>query len=102
MSTARRLDPDLESALKKLRLGKMIPTLPERIALAKKSKMSFGELLLLVLRDEVDRRDSTATVRRAKEAGLLSVIEKRGKFERADLGRLFRRERLARSASRRR
>lgn len=70
MSTARRLDPDLESALKKLRLGKMIPTLPERITLAQKSKMSFEELLLLVLRDEIDRRDSTATARRAKEARL--------------------------------
>jgi DNA replication protein DnaC len=70
MSASLRLDPDLEAALKKLRLGKMIPTLPERIALAKKSKMSFEELMLLVLRDEIDRRDSTATTRRAKEAGL--------------------------------
>ncbi len=66
----RRLDPDLEAALKKLRLGKMIPTMPERIALAKKSKMVFEELLLLLLRDEIDRRASTATSRRAKEAGL--------------------------------
>lgn len=69
MST-RRLDPDLEIALKRLRLGRMIPTLPERITLAEKSKMAFEELLLLVLRDEIDRRASTATTRRAKEAGL--------------------------------
>jgi DNA replication protein DnaC len=70
MTKPRRLDPDLESALKKLRLGKMIPTLPERIALAEKSKMTFEELMLLVLRDEIDRRHSTATERRTKEAGL--------------------------------
>lgn len=67
---SRQLDPDLEAALKKLRLGKMIPTMPERIALAEKSKMAFEELLLLLLRDEIDRRGSTATARRAKEAGL--------------------------------
>jgi len=48
----------------------MIPTMPERIALAEKSKMAFEELLLLLLRDEIDRRASTATARRAKEAGL--------------------------------
>ena len=61
---SRQLDPDLEAALKKLRLGKMIPTMPERIALAEKSKMAFEELLLLLLRDEIDRRASTATARR--------------------------------------
>ena len=66
----RRIDPDLEAALKKLRLGKMIPTMPERLALAEKSKMAFEELLLLLLRDEIDRRASTATARRAKEAAL--------------------------------
>ena len=55
MTSPRRLDPDLEQALKKLRLGKMIPTLPERIALAEKSKMSVEELMLLVFRDEIDR-----------------------------------------------
>lgn len=70
MSDRERLDTDLRAALKKLRLGMMISTLPERIALAKKAGMTFEELLLLVLRDEIDRRDSTATSRRAKEAGL--------------------------------
>ncbi|MCB9659432.1 MAG: IS21-like element helper ATPase IstB [Polyangiales bacterium] len=70
MATPRRLDMDLEAALKKLRLGQMIPTLLERIMLAEKSKMAFEELLLLLLRDEIDRRDSTATARRAKDAGL--------------------------------
>ena len=64
------LDPELRAALKKLKLGKLIDTLPERLVLAKKSKMSHEELLLLMLRDEVDRRESTATTRRARDAGL--------------------------------
>ena len=65
-----KLDPDLCGALKKLKLGQVIDTLPERLVLAKKSKMTPEELLLLVLRDEIDRRESTATARRARNAGL--------------------------------
>lgn len=68
--TKTTIDPDLAAALKKLKLGQMIVSLPERLALAKKSKMSHEELLLLVLRDEIDRRESTATTRRARNAGL--------------------------------
>jgi DNA replication protein DnaC len=69
-SSTMTLDPELKSALKKLKLGKLIDTLPERLVLATKSKMTYQELLLLVLRDEIDRRDSTATARRARSAGL--------------------------------
>lgn len=65
-----KLDPDLCAALKKLKLGQLIDTLPERLTLARKSKMTTEELLLLVLRDEIDRRESTATARRARNAGL--------------------------------
>lgn len=65
-----QLDPALVAALKKLKLGYLIDTLPERLVLAKKQDMAFEELLLLVLSDEVSRRDSTSTVRRAKVAGL--------------------------------
>jgi DNA replication protein DnaC len=64
------IDHELRAALKKLKLGKLIDTLPERLTLAKKSKMSYEELLLLTLRDEIDRRESTATARRARSAGL--------------------------------
>lgn len=65
-----QLDPALVGALKKLKLGFLVDTLPERLVLAKKQDMSFEALLLLVLSDEVSRRDSTSTVRRAKAAGL--------------------------------
>ena len=73
-----QLDPALVSALKKLKLGFLVDTLPERLVLAKKQDMSFDELLLLVLSDEITRRDSTSTIRRAKVAGLdpTMVIER--------------------------
>ena len=69
-TSSTALDPELRAALKKLKLGQMIETLPERLILAKKSKLSYEELILLVLRDEIDRRDSTATGRRVRNAGL--------------------------------
>lgn len=67
---ASTIDPELRTALKKLKLGPIMDTLPERLTLAKKNKMAHEQLLLLVLRDEIDRRESTATVRRANNAGL--------------------------------
>jgi DNA replication protein DnaC len=70
MTSMTKLDPELCAALKKLKLGPVIDTLPERLTLAKKTKMSFEEILLLVLRDEIDRRESTASERRARNAGL--------------------------------
>lgn len=64
------LDPALVSALKKLKLGHLAETLPERIVLADKQALSFESLLLLVLSDEIARRDSSSTERRARGAGL--------------------------------
>jgi DNA replication protein DnaC len=64
------LDPALVSALKKLKLGYIATTLPERIVLADKQGMSIQDLLLLVFSDEISRRESTSTERRAKDAGL--------------------------------
>jgi DNA replication protein DnaC len=69
-SQTTTLEPELRTALKKLKLGKLIDTLPERLTLATKSKMGYQEMLLLVLHDEIDRRESTATTRRARDAGL--------------------------------
>jgi DNA replication protein DnaC len=69
-SQSMTLDPELRTALKKLKLGKLIDTLPERLTLATKSKLGYQEMLLLLLRDEIDRRDSSATARRARDAGL--------------------------------
>lgn len=64
------LSPELKTVLKKLKLGQIIATLPDRMVLAQKQDLSLDETLLLVLSDEVTRRDSTAYSRRAAKAGL--------------------------------
>lgn len=64
------IDPALVSALKKLKLGYIASALPERIVLADKQNMGVQELLLLVLSDEITRRESSSTERRAKDAAL--------------------------------
>ena len=61
---------ELVAALKRLRLGRIAVTLPERLVLAEKQDMSFEDLLLLCLTDEIARRDSTAAENRASNAGL--------------------------------
>lgn len=66
----RTIAPELVAALKRLRLGGILPTLPERIALAEKDSTPFDDLLLLLLVDEIERRKSTAARNRAQAAGL--------------------------------
>jgi DNA replication protein DnaC len=51
------LNPELVTALKRLKLGRVLDTLPERLVLADKQDMSFDDVLLLVLTDEITRRD---------------------------------------------
>jgi DNA replication protein DnaC len=63
-------NPDLVSALKRLRLGRVADTLPDRLVLADKQEMSFDELLLMILTDEIARRDAAAADNRSTEAGL--------------------------------
>lgn len=64
------LDPDLIAALKRLKLGPIVDTLADRLVLADKQELTFQQLLLLVLTDEIHRRDSTAAQRRSAQAGL--------------------------------
>ena len=49
---------DLVRRLKRLRLGGLLPTLPDRAAHARQAKLSPLEFLELLLQDEIDRRDS--------------------------------------------
>ena len=66
----RTIAPELVAALKRLKLGCILPTLPERIELAEKEGTPFDELLLMLLVDEIERRKSTAARNRARVAGL--------------------------------
>ncbi|MGO9837876.1 MAG: ATP-binding protein [Polyangiaceae bacterium] len=64
------INHELVDALKRLRLGRIAATLPERLVLADKQDMAFEELLLMILTDEIARRDNTAADNRAAEASL--------------------------------
>jgi len=70
MTVTPALDPDLVATLRRLKLGQLVDTLPERLALAKANKLSHAEFLGVVLADEVTRRDTTSAGRRARTAGL--------------------------------
>lgn len=64
------VQPDLVSVLKKLRLGRTLDTLAPRLNLARSQSMDIEDFMLLVLGDEVTRRESSAAERRAESAGL--------------------------------
>lgn len=70
VAASRALNPDLVDALKRLRLGRIAATLPERLTLADKQEMPLDDLLLMILTDEIARRDNAAADNRATEAGL--------------------------------
>jgi DNA replication protein DnaC len=53
-----------------VKLGKLLDTLPERLALAKTKELGHSEFLELVLADEVTRRDIASAALRARTAGL--------------------------------
>jgi len=62
--------PELCSCLKKLSLGQLIDVLPERLVLAEKQNLDFQQLLVLLLNDEISRRESSSATRRSRAAGL--------------------------------
>lgn len=70
MRTTPSINPELVTALKRLKLGPIVETLPERLVLADKQEMTLDELLLLILTDEIARRDNSAAETRARTARL--------------------------------
>jgi DNA replication protein DnaC len=64
------ITPELRSLLRTVKLGQLMATLPERLALARARDLSHAEFLELVLSDEVTRREATSAERRARAAGL--------------------------------
>lgn len=66
----RTLSPELVTSLKRLRLGPMLDTLPDRLTLAEQQGMPFEDMLLMIVQDEIARRESSAAEMRAREAGL--------------------------------
>ena len=68
--TTDAISPDLKTTLRRLKLSRMLDTLPERLVLARQQKMPHQDLLLLVLSDEVSRRESLAVTLRVQRARL--------------------------------
>lgn len=64
------ISPELRTVLKRLRLGRMLDTLPERLTLARQQKMPHQDFLLVALSAECDRRESQAVELRAQKAQL--------------------------------
>jgi len=64
------LSAELLQSLKKLKLGKMAQTLPQRLVLADSQQLSREEFLLLILNDEVSRREGNAVTSRVDRAEL--------------------------------
>ena len=64
------ISPDLKTVMRRLKLSKMLDTLPDRLTLARQQKMPHQDLLLLVLNDEASRRDGLASTLRAQRGHL--------------------------------
>ncbi len=64
------ISADLKAVLRRLKLSRGLDTLPERLTLARQQKLPHQDFLLLVLSDEVTRRDGLAATVRAQRAGL--------------------------------
>jgi hypothetical protein len=68
--SAATVTPELRALLRRVKLGRCLDTLPERLALAQTGGMGHAEFLELVLADEVTRRETTSADRRSRAAGL--------------------------------
>jgi DNA replication protein DnaC len=74
------VSPELKTALRRLKLSRMLDTFPERLVSARQQKMPHQDFLLLVLTDEIGRRDSLSASLRAQRARLEADMQ----FERWD------------------
>jgi len=68
--SAPTITPELKALLRRVKLGRCLDTLPERLALAHSGGMGHAEFLELVLADEVTRRETASADLRARAAGL--------------------------------
>src|SRR5205807_1486059 len=68
--TTEVISPDLKVVLRRLKLSRMLDTLPERLELARQQKMPHQDWRLLVLSDEATRRDSLAVSLREQKGHL--------------------------------
>jgi DNA replication protein DnaC len=64
---------ELKTLLKRLRLGYMMDTLPERLALARRDQVDYAAFLQIILADEITRRDNRNMEDRLHRAGFEEI-----------------------------
>lgn len=64
------VSPELVGLLRRLKLGRCLDTLPERLTLARGQSLPHQDFLMLLLADEVTRRDQASAELRGRAAGL--------------------------------
>ncbi|MEV6341600.1 ATP-binding protein [Nocardia vinacea] len=64
------ISPELKALMRRLKLGQLLETLPERLALARSNRLPHHDFLEMLFADEVTRRDRESAQRRAKAAHL--------------------------------
>jgi DNA replication protein DnaC len=70
VTPAPGVDAELKALLRKVKLGRCLDTLPERLALARTESLPHADFLSLLLADEVERHDRTSAQLRARAAKL--------------------------------
>lgn len=60
------ISADLKGLMRALKLGKLLDTLPERLAIARQQQLPYAEFLELIFSDEVTRRDTNSANLRAR------------------------------------
>ena len=68
--TPDSISPDLKTVLRRLKLGRMLDTLPERLAVARQQKLAHQDFLLIALSDEASRREALSVTLRVQRAHL--------------------------------
>ena len=64
---------ELSPLLKRLKLGAVLDTLPERFALASREQLNYSDFLQIILADEVSRRDHRRLELRLRQAGFEQI-----------------------------
>ena len=64
---------ELKPLLKRLRLGYLLNTLPERLALARRDQLDYAAFLQIILADEVTRRDNRNMEMHLQKAGFEEI-----------------------------
>ncbi|MDP1805302.1 MAG: ATP-binding protein [Acidimicrobiales bacterium] len=69
-SPTATVSAELAAVLRRLKLGQMLDTLPERLTLARQGSLPHADFLEMVLTDEITRRDRASASVRARAAHL--------------------------------